>query len=361
MSATVETKNAAVHKVIDTDIHQTIKDGRELLPYLPERYHVRFLSGRYGGSHLSMHNPIGVNRSDCIPPSGGPAASDPDYMIEDLIIPHRIERAILTGSMIGISTHHDADFSAALASAYNDHLVDTWLSTKYEQFVGSILVSAHDPYLAAREIERMADHPKMRSVIMSSAQRHLLGQRIYDPIYEAASRHGLPVAIHPGDEGTGATPPPTAHGYPTRYLEWHTSLSQNYMAQTTSLVCEGVFEKFPNLKFVLLEGGIAWLPNLMWQLDKYYKQIKSSMPWLKRLPSEYIRDHCCLSTQPIEEPDDPKQLMQLFDMIDAENFLVFSTDYPHWDNDMPGEILKKLKPEQRNKIYYGNAKQLYNL
>ncbi|MDF2660966.1 MAG: amidohydrolase 2, partial [Paenibacillus sp.] len=91
------------------------------------------------------------------------------------------------------------------------------------------------------------------------------------------------------------------------------------------------------------------------------KQLRATMPWLKRLPSEYIRDHCYLSTQPIEEPDDPKQLMTIFDMIDAENFLMFSTDYPHWDNDMPTEILKKLRPEHKQKIYYDNAKKLYNL
>jgi predicted TIM-barrel fold metal-dependent hydrolase len=48
-------------------------------------------------------------------------------------------------------------------------------------------------------------------------------------------------------------------------------------------------------------------------------------------------------------------------MIDAENFLMFSTDYPHWDNDMPTEILKKLRPEHKQKIYYDNAKKLYNL
>lgn len=348
-------------KVIDVDVHQAFKNGRQLLPYLPEPWKTRFARTGVGGSGMNLHNPIGVNRSDCRPPDGGPSASDPDFMVEDLLVPYNIERVILTGDWMGISTLHDPDYSAALASAYNDHLVDHWLGTKHPHFYGSILVSAYDPHLAAKEIERMADHPKMVGVIMSSGQRALLGQRHYDPIYEAASRHGLPVAIHPGNEGSGGTPPPTGHGYPTRYMEWHTSLSQNYMAQLASLICEGVFEKFPKLKFVLLEGGIAWLPGFMWQMDKAYKRLRTTMPWLKRLPSEYIRDHCLLSTQPIEEPDDPRQLLTLFDMIDAENILMFSTDYPHWDNDMPTEVLKKLRPEHRQKIYYDNAKALYNL
>ncbi|MDF2726176.1 MAG: amidohydrolase [Paenibacillus sp.] len=350
-----------VQKVIDVDVHQTERSSQQLLEFLPEPWKSRYARSGTGNSGLSLHNPIGVMRSDCKPPSGGPSASDPDFMVVDLLEPYNIEHVILTGGMMGISTMHDPDFSAAIASAYNDQLVKYWLETKHSHFYGSILVSSFDPVQAAREIDRMAAHPKMVGVIMCSAHRQPLGQRNFYPIYEAASRHGLPVAIHPGNEGSGGTPPPTGHGYPTRYLEWHTSLSQNYMVQLASLICEGTFEKFPKLKFVLLEGGIAWLPGFMWQMDKAYKQLKATMPWLKRLPSEYIRDHCLLSTQPIEEPEDPKHLINIFDMIDAENFLMFSTDYPHWDNDMPTEILRKLRPEAKHKIYYENAKKLYNI
>jgi predicted TIM-barrel fold metal-dependent hydrolase len=350
-------------KVIDVDVHQALKSSRQLDPYLPEPWKSRYLKTGTGFAGLIFPSARGFKgtRQDAQPPSGGPPASDPDYMAEQLLNPFNIERVVLTGDMMAVSTLHDPEYAAALASAYNDHLVDHWLSTNHPQYCGSILVSAYDAPLAAREIERMAEHPKMVGVIMCSGQRNLLGQRCFHPIYEAASKYDLPVAIHPGNEGSGGTPPPTGHGYPTRYMEWHTSLSQNYMSQLTSLVCEGVFEKFPKLKFVLLEGGISWLPGLMWQLDKYYKKLSETVPWLKRKPSEYIRDHCYLSTQPIEEPEDTKQLFTLFNMIDAENMLLFSTDYPHWDNDMPTEILKKLQPEARQKIFYDNAKKLYNL
>ena len=347
-------------KVIDTDVHNSLKSPRDLLPYLPEPWKSRVAQSGLGMPGHGYYNPMGVNRKDCRPPSGGPAASDPDFLIQDLLEPNGIEIAILTGDLMGVSTMHDPDYAAAIASAYNDYLVEHWLDP-YPQFRGAILVSTGDPMLAAREIDRMAAHPKMVGVVMGSGQRALLGQRQFHPIYEAAARHGLPVAIHPGTEGAGGSMPPTASGYPTRYLEWHTCLSQNYMAHLVSLVCEGVFEKYPNLKFVMLEGGVAWLPHLMWRLDKNYKGLRSTVPWLKRMPSEYIRDHCYFSTQPIEEPENPKHLLTLFDMIDAEQFLLFSSDYPHWDNDMPGEILKSLRPEARQKIYYDNAKQLYNL
>lgn len=99
----------------------------------------------------------------------------------------------------------------------------------------------------------------MIQVIMCSGLRQLFGQRCFHQIYEAAERNGLPVAVHPGTEGRGIAGAPTPSGYPTTYLEWHNILPTNYMAHVNSLVCEGVFEKFPRLKFVAIEGGIAWL------------------------------------------------------------------------------------------------------
>ncbi|XID92610.1 amidohydrolase family protein [Paenibacillaceae bacterium WGS1546] len=347
-------------KVIDVDVHNQLKSYRDLLPYLPEPWRSRIAEHGIGIPDRGYPSPVGVLRKDCMPPGGGPAASDPDYLVQDLIEPFNIEYAILTGCLDGVSAMHDPDHAAAVASAYNDYLAAEWLP-KHASFRGCMVVATQDPALAVREIDRMAEHPNIVSIIISSAQRALLGQRCFHPIYEAAERHGLPVAIHPGGEGSGITPPPTASGYPTRYLEYHTNLSQNYMAHVTSLVCEGVFEKFPGLKFVCLEGGVAWLPHLMWRLDKNFKGLRSSAPWLKRMPSEYIRSHCLFSTQPIEEPDDPKDLLAIFDMIDAENILMFSSDYPHWDNDDPSEILKRLGPEARHKIFYENARKLYNL
>ncbi|MEK3724545.1 amidohydrolase family protein [Paenibacillus sp. FSL H8-0034] len=347
-------------KIIDVDVHNQLKSPKDLLPYLPEPWRTRVASSGIGMPDRGYQTPIGVLRQDCLPPTGGPAASDPDYLVKDLFEPFNIEYGILTGSLMDVSTMHDPDHAAAIASAYNDYLVAEWLP-KHSSFRGSIVVGTQDPILAVREIDRMAEHPEMVGIVMGSAQRAPLGQRQYHAIYAAAERHGLPIAIHPGGEGAGGTPPPTPSGYPTRYLEYHTCLSLNYMAHITSLVCEGVFEKFPHLKFVCLEGGIAWLPHLMWRLDKNYKGLRSSVPWLKRMPSEYIRSNCMFSTQPIEEPEDPKDLIAIFDMIDAENFLMFSSDYPHWDNDIPTEILKRLSPEARQKIFYDNAKKLYKL
>ncbi|WP_127582601.1 amidohydrolase family protein [Paenibacillus koleovorans] len=347
-------------KVIDCDVHNALSSHMDLLPYLEEPWRSRVAGSGLGLLYSGYYSPIGVGRKDASPPGGGAPGTDPDFVIQQLIDPYKMEYAILTSNLFQLSVGHEPDFAAAACSAYNDYLIDTWLR-RDSRFRGSILVATQDPLLAAREIDRVGPHPGMVQVIMSSATRMPLGQRFYHPIYEAAARHNLPVALHPGAEGAGQANPPTAVGYPSWYIEWHTCLSQTFMAQLVSLVCEGVFEKFPTLRFVLVEGGVAWLPHLMWRLDKNYMALRAQVPWLKRLPSEYIRDHVFLTTQPIEEPNQPKHLRSIFEMIDAEHILLYSSDYPHWDFDSPDPILGWLSPEARHRIFYENARQLYNL
>ncbi|MEK8129153.1 amidohydrolase family protein [Paenibacillus filicis] len=346
-------------KIIDTDVHNEQADAA-LVPYLPEPWRSRVAATGIGYAGSNYWSPVGVMKKDSIPPGGGKAGSDPELMIRQLIEPYQVEAALLTGVVYNISSTHDPDYAAAICSAYNDYLIAEWLG-KHPAFKGLLAVSTLDPVLAAREIDRVGGHPDIVGVIISSAARSPLGHRYYHPIYEAAERNGLPLSIHPGAEGGGSSTAPTAAGYPARYIEWHTCLSQMFMSHLVSLVCEGVFVKFPQLKVVLVEGGIAWLPPLLWRLDKNYKALRSTVPWLKRLPSEYVRDHCFLTTQPIEEPANPQHLIDLFNMFDAEDMILYSSDYPHWDFDAPDMILRKLKPEARRKIFYENAKKLYRL
>lgn len=348
-------------RLIDTDVHSDMAQRQDLLPFLPKVWQQQWLENGVGIGRKAW-SPVGVLRKDATPENGAIPGSDPHFLLKHHVERYGIDYAILTGSatMIGISLNYDPDYANAVASAYNDWLAETWLkvSPKYK---GSILVNHSDPAAAAKEIDRMASHPDMIQVIMCSGTRMLYGQRFYHPIYEAAERNGLPVAIHPGPDGLGTSGAPTPSGYPTRYLEWHTILPVNFMAHVNSLVFEGVFEKFPKLKFVAVEGGIAWLPHLMWRMDKNYKALRDQVPWMNRLPSEYIKEHIRLTTQPIEEPDNPEHLVQIFQMCGAEDIVMFSSDYPHWDFDNPQMALAPFPREMRKKIMADNAIELYGL
>lgn len=343
--------------IVDADVHHVPRSQSELDKYLPEAWRK---SPRGGPGHGYV-NPVGVMRRDAIPPGGGSPGSDPETLVKQLLDEFNISYGILNApGTIGVSAMPNPHLAAALASAHNDWMIDTWLS--YDpRLLGAIVIGNQNAGLAAKEIERLANHPALVQVIMSGASQEAYGRTRYWEIFEAAEHHGLPVAIHPGSEGAGVTAAPTAVGYPASYLEWHTMLPQTFMTHLVSMVCEGVFERFPKLRFVFVEGGFGWLPHLMWRLDKNYKALRSQAPWLKRLPSEYIKDHCFLTSQPVEEPDNPKHLLHILEMIDAKRTLMFSSDYPHWDFDSPMHAFPKLPEDLQRRIFGETARELYNL
>lgn len=340
--------------VVDCDVHNDLVGLSSHLPVVWQNAWQTL--GHPKGNYA---NPRGVARKDVTPPNGGRPASDPYFLISDHLDRYRIDYGILTGpTLLGMGT--DPDFLNAVATAYNACTVAEWLDLS-DRFRGSILVYGDEPAAAAAEIRRWSGDRRFVQVITAATTRRPLGQRYHWPIFEAAVEAGLPFAIHPGTEGAGTALPPTPVGWPSRYMEWHNILPISYMAQLNSMITEGVFEQFPTLQVVAIEGGTAWLPHLMWRMDKNYKALRDTAPWLKRLPSEYVLDHVKLTTQPIEEPRRPHELGQILAMIDADRTLMFSSDYPHWDFDNRDLILSSVDPATRSKIMGGTAAALYGL
>ncbi len=350
-----ETADQATGRTVDTDVHQALPD---LMPFLPRHWRDRWQSTGLGTS-TGYANPRGVQRRDAQPPNGGPAASDPLFLISDHLNRFRIDYAVLTGPFV-LPLGADPDYLNAIASAVNDATIADWLGVS-QRFRGSILVNADDPPAAAREICRLGDRPDMVQVLMAGTTRQPCGQRPYRVLYEAAAERDLPIALHPGAEGAGLAAPPTPVGWPSRYMEWHNILPLTAMAQLNSLVCEGVFVTFPTLRVVIIEAGLSWLPQLMWRMDKNYKALRDTAPWLTRLPSEYVEEHVRLTTQPLEEPERPQYLEQTLAMMDAARTVMFSSDYPHWDNDNPDLLFRRLDPQLRARIMGGTAAELYGL
>ena len=345
--------------VIDTDIHNGI-DRNRMLEFLPEPWRTRYAAGSGGPGGLGYWNPNGVMRADAVMPDGSRIEESPVHLAREFFDVYNIEYGVLNPPGMHLGLSPEPDYAAALCSATNDVIINDWL-TADSRYLGSILVSQADPHLAAREIHRLGEHPGMVQVLMGSGARFPMGQRYYDPIYEAAVQYGLPVAIHPGNEGNGVAGPSTPAGYPGSYLEWHTNLASNYIAHLVSLLLEGTFVKFPTLRFLLLEGGVSWLPPILWRLDKNWKGLRQTVPWLTKRPSEYARDHILLSTQPIEEPDKPEHLRAILDMFDAEHMLMFSSDYPHWDGDTPDFTARAFPREMRARVMSENAREVFKL
>lgn len=352
--------------LIDCDLHHNPATAEELFPYLPQHYIQYIKDFGLMMPRLGYTNVPGKGARDDLwnntDYSGPNPSAQPSVAITRHLDPYKIDYGILTGGAeaYAMAVHNDPDYANAICRAFNDYTAEHWLAAD-NRLRGSIHVSATDPQLAAQEIHRLGPKPEFVQVMMPGGAKMPFGNRYYHPIYEACAEYNLPLCSHFGGEGAGVASPPTPVGYPTYYLEMRMARPLTAMAHTVSLICEGVFEKFPNFKVLFIEQDFFWISGLMWHMDQDWKGLKEYTPWVKKLPSDYIRGHIRVGSQPM--PDMPTQddLKTLLRWVHADEIMVYASDYPHWDWDEPSTFLQGFDPSLRQKIMVDNARGLYDL
>lgn len=349
-------------RVVDCDIHVNPRSATELADYLPEQWlHLKDLL--YGGGMLGTSvifaPPNEGRRLDAFGADGGPPGSDPQLTGRQLFDEAGVDIAIIIPLTERSATNPEHE--AAMAAATNNWLANTWLGqyNGHGRYKGTIRVSS-DPDLAVAEIEKWADHPHFVQIMLNPYLGIPLGHRNFWPVYEAAVAADLAVCTHV----TLQRPGPalfTSSGAPTTFLENHAQFSMLYAAHLVSMLEEGLFERYPGLRFTFVEGGYSWCLPLLWRLDKHWKQLRQEVPGLKRAPSDYVREHVSFTRQPYEEPRDPRYLARVIDWL-GPHTLEFATDYPHWDGDYNTHIgFAGVTPEVRKQILGENAIAKYRL
>lgn len=340
-------------RIFDADVHESFSSLKDLVPYLEEPWRSIVARGGWRGfsQPFAYTMPGAGNRADVATADGTASVSDCGLMRRQLLDLYGISHAVLTGYFYPSMMRLQFEFASALATAYNEWFVDHWLESD-ARFLGSIHVAVQDPTAAARTIDRFADHPRMVQVLLPVSTT-AYGDPFFQPIFAAAERHRLVVAFHHTTLAEGAC------GMGRYYIERHMLLPQAMMAEVISLICNGVFDRYPSLRFSLLEGGWTWLPHLMWRMDREYRSLRDEVPWLAQLPSRHVVERLRLSTQPTEDID-ARQWQRVMELIGSEDLLMFATDYPHFDFDSPPAALPAGLPEPlREKILWGNAARLY--
>lgn len=354
--------------LVDCDVHQTVSKLDDLIPYMSPVYRQQAQEQgiRMAGSGY-FNVATDAARTDLSTDCDGKTHSfrEQGTTYEQLKKQHldlwNVDKVLLTGaSVYGASILPDPDFAADLCRAFNDWTVAQWLEQD-GRLMMAISINVNDPRLAVAEIERMGPDPRVKAVILPTGSRMPYGNRLYHPVWEACEQHGLVVAIHPGNEGAGMAGSPTGVGYPTYYIETRMARPQMAMAHAVSFIAEGVFEKYPGLKVLFDECDQFWAVGLMWHMDADWKSLRDQTPWVKRLPSEYFRKHIRVGTQPMLEPDTGEQFWMMLDALHAEETLVFSSDWPHWDWDDPATTFPKLPERLHRRVFAENARELFGL
>ena len=340
---------------IDCDIHPSIPSIDALLPYMPDTWReiiqIRGIDELNSISYPAR-SPL-TARPDWRPERGKPAATLAQIQRECLD-PFGSAIAICN-CLYGVQLLFSEDMAAAFARAVNGWMAAELLD-RDPRLRASIVVPIQNVELAVDEIERCAQDPRFVQVLLLASGDHPLGKRMYWPIYAAAARHKLPIGIHAGSNYHN---PPTAVGWPSYYTEDYVAQAQAFQSQLTSLICEGVFNRYPDLKVVLLESGWTWLPAHLWRLTKYWRGLRMEIPWADRSPADIVRSNVRLSLQPTDAPPDAASLQRIIEHLQSDELLLFSTDYPHWQFDGMAAIPEGLSTELVRKITVDNPRATY--
>jgi len=344
--------------LIDCDVHNRVPGVQALFPYLPPYWVDHVTQSAFKGAQSTYHPKASPpNARPGSIPSDGPAGSSLALLREQHLDPLGIAFAILN-CLYAIDSLHNPEAAVAFASAVNDWQIAEWLGPE-PRLRASIVVPVQLPELAAREIERVADHPGFVQVLLPARAEHPYGSRLYRPMWEAIARRGLVAGIHFGGSPGN---PPFPSGWPSYYAEEYAGMAQVLQSQLASIVSEGVFDLYPALRITLIESGCTWLPAFLWRFDKEWRNLRSLVPWVKRAPSAYIREHVRLTLQPFDAPPTPEELRLLVEQIASDEILLFSSDYPHRHTADPlTATLPQLPAELARRIRGDNARALYNL
>jgi hypothetical protein len=332
---------------IDCDVQIPDPDHKALMPYLDDYWRDTLVQRglpTFDSAAYPRNAPISV-RADWKLPASTSAEERLGHMRTHLLDRHDISIAVCN-CLYGVQILHSEDMAVAFTRALNDWIAAEWLD-RDPRLRASIVVPMQNPQMAVEEIERVAADRRFVQVLLLVMGDMPLGKRYYWPIYEAAQRLGLPVGIH---AGSMYRHPVTGIGWPTYHSQDYFSQAPAFQTQLTSLICEGVFKSYPDLKVVLSEGGFSWLPPYLWRLNKYWHGLRFEIPWVDRLPSEIVASNVRFTVQPADAPPTAEQTEKLFEHIGSDDLLLFSSDYPHWqfDNDnvlpqgIPERHLKKM-------------------
>jgi len=260
--------------------------------------------------------------------------------------------------MLSLGLTPRKEVEVALARAYNRWLCEEVLAPE-PRIRSSLYLPLNDPEATYQVVKEFGGKKGVIGFTIVAPHYKAVYDNAYVKTYALIEEMGLPLVFH----GAFAWGEDQSIGLCNRFLAVHAlGFSWFNILHCTNWLVNGMPERFPKLKVAWVESGLAWIPFLMQRLDNEWMMRSSEVPLLKRRPSDYMRE-MFYSTQPMEMVNNREALELTFKMISAETQLMYASDYPHWDMDLPSTIydLPFLSEAAKRNILGGNAKRFFNL
>ena len=267
-----------------------------------------------------------------------------------------IDRTVIyPTAALGVGYLQDPEWAVVACRAYNNMMADRYI--KLDRRLGAVAaLPIQDIKESAAELRRaVTDLGMVGGVLAPAGFSKPLGDTYFDPLYCEAEKLDCPLAIH------GAPSKGLGFDFFQSLIEART-LSHPFlqMIQLTSIILEGVLERFPNLTLAALEAGCQWIPFLMDRMDMEYGHRSPQAPLLKKKPSEYMISGRIYYHAELWETMLPYVIERI-----GEDLILYASDYPH-EPDLAEAIRnfedrKDLPDSAKRKILWDNGKRFYHM
>ena len=223
-----------------------------------------------------------------------------------------------------------------------------------DRLKGVGLVCLRDPAGAAKEVTRIKEHGLTAVMVSGTIGANRLDHSDHEPFFAEANRLGLPIAVHFSLEFP-AVSELFPHFFPNRVLAGIFPI----MAGFTSVMCSGLMERYPKLRFAFLEGGCNWAAAYVERMDDHFENPRyNARQLINRPPSEYLNSGRIFFGCEGNESALARVVEEL-----GEDKLLYSSDYPHADRtEGTARFLKNrddLSASARTKLLEENARRFY--
>jgi predicted TIM-barrel fold metal-dependent hydrolase len=345
-----------VENIISSDSHMLVLD-ENVVKYLPSRLQDTYLS------IPGPHRRAGLTPAE---PGRGPAGEwDPIARLADIDLDGITTEVLYIdptgGSLLyGLAPDDGREIMQAINTAALD-----FARVDQRRLVVVHLLPLHgineSPEGAITEVHRLAaEGAKAVHIPLYPEDQGLpkFWDTIYDPVWAAIAEAQMPISLHvspPKHRGLGSDPTPARGVFQV--------MPPILMSQPmTELILSGVFQRHPDLRVVLVESGLSWIPYLLERLDTCahkgdWKQ--RGMP-IDNLPSDYWYHNMGATFE------EDLTAMGMRDKLGPKN-LLWATDYPHIDQTFPNsmkvidEHFSDIPADERDLMIRGNAQRFYNL
>jgi predicted TIM-barrel fold metal-dependent hydrolase len=257
--------------------------------------------------------------------------------------------------LLHVNAWGDGILAMGVCRAYNSWLAEVCRQAP-DRLKGVGVVALQNPEGAASELARIKDLGMLAVMINGTVGAKRLDHPDHEPFFVAADRLELPIAVHFSLQFP-VVDQLFEHHFPNRVLAGIFPI----MAGFTSVLCSGMLDRYKNLKFAFLEGGISWVPAHVERMDEHFENPRyGARDLISRPPSDYLKSKRIFFGCEGNELFLPR----VIDIV-GEDLFLFSSDYPHADRtEGTARYLverEDLSPAVRRKLLEDNARRFYGL